>query len=60
MLWYGLGIQRILEIVIMLLYKGSGDDIGFSQNHLVHSLCETKYCKEKCEVNELVFLFISI
>ena len=44
----------------MLLYKGSEDDIGFSQNHLVHSVSETKYCKDKCEVNELVLLFISI
>ena len=44
----------------MLVYKGSEDDIGFSQNHLVHSLSATKYCKEKCEVNRLVLLFISI
>ena len=26
----------------------SEDDIDFSQNHLVHSLSETKYCKDKC------------
>ena len=35
------------------------DDIGLSQNHLVHSLSETKYCKEESEVNEFVLPFLS-
>lgn len=57
MFWYGLGIQRILRVVVMLLYKGSGDDTGLSQNYPVHSLSKTKYAKRRAKRTSSAFHF---